>query len=77
MSRLIRILGLSTVAPPPIPLPDLASSHAQFAEVQLVLAHGLLTLQDSGRFGNDDDVSGTEADNAAERLLRSFQQAQR
>ena len=75
--RLTQVLGLSPVTSPPIPTPDVAPTNTQYPDIQLVLGRGLMTLQDSGVFGISDDVSGQDAIRAAERLLRSFQQAQR
>lgn len=77
MARLIRLLGLSATDAPPLSAPDLASTNAQYADVQLVVGYGLMKLQDEGYFNVAGKLSGQEAVDAAERLLRSFQQAQR
>ena len=77
LARLIRVLGMSPVDGAPIPTPDVASTNTQYADIQLVVGRGLMMLQDSGEFGIFDNVSGQDAVRAAERLLRTFQQAQR
>jgi tetratricopeptide (TPR) repeat protein len=77
LARLIQILGLPPVTSAPIPTPDVAETNTQYSDIQLVLGRSLMTLQDSGEFGVSDDVSGKDAIQAVERLLRSFQQAQR
>ena len=77
LARLIHILGLSPATNPPVLTPDVAQTNPQYSDIQLVLGRGLMTTQDSGAFGISDDISGQDAVHAAERLLRSFQQAQR
>lgn len=77
LARLVDVLGLPAVTAPPIPTPDVASTNTQYPDIQLVLGRGLMALQDSGQFGISDYISGRDAISAAERLLRSFQQAQR
>ncbi len=77
LARLVQALGLSQIDLPPIPTPDVAPTNTQYADIQLVLGRGLMALQDSGVFGVFDNVSGQDAVRAAERLLRTFQQAQR
>jgi tetratricopeptide (TPR) repeat protein len=77
LARLIQVLGLPTTDIPQIPMSDVASTNTQYADIQLVLGRGLMTLQDSGAFGISDNISGQDAIRAAERLLRTFQQAQR
>jgi tetratricopeptide (TPR) repeat protein len=77
LARLIHILGLSPTNNPPILTPDVARTNPQYSDIQLVLGRGLMSTQDSGAFGISDDISGQDAVHAAERLLRSFQQAQR
>jgi tetratricopeptide (TPR) repeat protein len=77
LARLIRLLSLSPSSAPPVPAPDLAPANAQYPEVQLVLGHGVMMLEDSGSFNAAGVVSGQEAVRAAERLLHVFQQAQR
>jgi hypothetical protein len=77
LARLIRVLGAPRVDAAPIPTPDVPSTSTQYGDIQLVLGRGLMTLQNSGTFGISDYVSGQDTIRAAERLLRSFQQAQR
>lgn len=77
VARLIEILSLPPVTSTPIPTPDVAPTNTQYSDIQLVVGRGLMTLQDSGEFGVSDNLSGQDAIRAAERLLRSFQQAQR
>lgn len=76
-ARLIRLLGLSPSTAPPVAAPDLDPANAQYPEVQLVLGHGVMTLEDSGSFNVSGEVSGQVAVRSAERLLRTFQQVQR
>ena len=76
LARLIRLLSLSPSAAPPVSAPDVAPANTLYADVHLVLGYGLMALQDSGGFGVSDDLSGGDAVRAAERLLRTFQQAQ-
>jgi len=75
MSRLMRVLGMSAGASQPIPASDLDPASAIYPEVQMVLSSGVMTLSDSGSFSVSGQVSGREAVNAAERVLRVFQQA--
>ncbi len=74
LARLMRVLGLSKTAAPPIAAPDLDPASATYTEVQMVLSSGVMALANSGSFSISGDVSGKEAVNAAERLLRLFQQ---
>jgi len=76
-ARLIRLLRLSQAATQPISAPDLQPTDALYAEAQLVLSSGVMTLQDSGQFNVSGPVSGGEAVRTAERLLRVFQQVSR
>jgi tetratricopeptide (TPR) repeat protein len=77
LARLSRLLSVSPASVRPIAAPDLAPTNAQYAEVQLVLGSGLMTLEDSGRFNVGGLVSGREAVRSADQLLRTFQQVQR
>jgi hypothetical protein len=77
LARLVEVLGLPAVTASPIPTPDVASTNTQYPDIRLVLGRGLMPLQDSGRFGILDYISGQDAISAVERLFRSFQQAQR
>jgi tetratricopeptide (TPR) repeat protein len=74
MSRLMRVLGMSAGTSQPIPASDLDPASAIYPEVQMVLSSGVMTLSDSGSFSVSGQVSGREAVNAAERVLRVFQQ---
>ena len=47
----------------------MAPSNALHEEIQLVLGHGLMTLDDAGNFRLDGNVSGEETVRAVERLL--------
>jgi len=76
LARVIRMLGLSPSSAAPIATPDVAPTNTQYADIQLVLSFGLMSVQDSGNFDVSGDVSGREAVHAADRLLRTFQQAQ-
>jgi hypothetical protein len=76
LARLIRMLGLSPSSAPPVVTLDVAPTNTQYADIQLVLGFGLMSVQDSGNFDVSGDVSGQEAVHAADRLLRTFQQAQ-
>ena len=75
MARLIRLLGLAANDVPPLSAPDVAPSNALYRDIQLAVGYSLMALQDSGSFSVSGQVSGQEAVNSAERLLRSFQQA--
>jgi tetratricopeptide (TPR) repeat protein len=76
MSRLMRMVGVSAGTSQPISATDLDPASAIYPEVQMVLSSGVMTLSDSGSFSVSGQVSGSEAVNAAERVLRVFQQAQ-
>jgi len=76
LARLIRMLGLSADSAAPVDTPDVAPTNTQYADIQLVLGFSLMSVQDSGNFDVSGDVSGREAVHAADRLLRTFQQAQ-
>lgn len=70
ISRLVRLLSVSPSTAPPIPVSDLDSGNAIYPEIQLVLGHGLMTLDSAGTFGINGELSGEEAVPAVERLLR-------
>ena len=76
-SRLSRLLNLAPSTAPPTAAPDLAPSNAQYADIELVLGHGVMTLEDSGSFNVNGVVSGRDAVRSAERLLRAYQQGLR
>jgi hypothetical protein len=48
-----------------------------YPEVRLVLGYGVMSLEDSGSFNVSGDVTGGQAVQSAEQLLRIFQQVQR
>jgi tetratricopeptide (TPR) repeat protein len=76
LARLIRMLGLSPPSAAPTDTPDVAPTNTQYADIQLVLGYALMNVQDSGNFDVSGDVSGRQAVDAADRLMRTFQQAQ-
>jgi hypothetical protein len=69
LARLSRLLGLSENGAPLIPTRDLASSNALYRDIQLVLSHSLMSLDDAGNFKIDEHISGKDAVNAVEQLL--------
>ncbi|HEY2384704.1 MAG TPA: S-layer homology domain-containing protein [Terriglobia bacterium] len=75
LARLIRLLGVSQPAAQPIAAPDLDPANALYPEAQLVVASGVMTLQDSGSFNVSGVVPGREAVKSTERLFHIFQQA--
>jgi tetratricopeptide (TPR) repeat protein len=77
MARVMRLLRVSQATSASIPAPDLQPADALYPEAQLVLGSGVMMVQDSGQFNVSGPVSGREAVNTAERLLRVFQQAPR
>jgi hypothetical protein len=74
IARLMRILGISAATSRPVPASDLDPGSAIYPEVQLVLSSGVMSLADTGSFSVSGDISGREAVNSAERVLRVFQQ---
>jgi hypothetical protein len=70
MSRLIRLLGVASADTPPIPVPDVNPGDALYGDIQLVVASGLVSLEDAGSFNVGRKVSGEEAVRAVDRLLR-------
>jgi len=70
MGRLARMLGVSQQEHQPITAPDLVPGSALYRELQLVLGYGLLSLDNAGYFNISAPVSGEEAVNTAEKLLR-------
>jgi S-layer family protein len=69
LARVIRLLRVSTNDAPPVPVSDVASGDAIYRDVQLVLSHGLMALDDAGNFRLDGKVSGEETVRAVEKLL--------
>jgi hypothetical protein len=77
LARLSRLIGMPASAASSVGPPDVASTNTLYPDLQLVLASGLLTLQDSGSFEVAGLVTGRQAVRSVDQLLRSFQQAQR
>ncbi len=77
LARLIRLLGLPTGSGAPVATPDVAPTNARYADIQLVLGYGLMTLPDPDGFNVSANLSGREAVRAVDKLLRAFQQTQR
>jgi len=77
LARLSRLLAVSAPATSSNDLQDVASTNTMYTDVQLVLGSGIMTLQDSGSFEVSGVVSGQQAVRSMDRLVRSFQQAQR
>jgi tetratricopeptide (TPR) repeat protein len=77
LARLSRLLEVSGSQSSSNPVPDVAETNAMFADIQLVLGHGLMGLADSGSFNVFGPVSGPQAVRSLDRLLRIFQQIQR
>jgi hypothetical protein len=73
LSRLVRMLGVSQQDAAPITAPDLVPGSPLYRELQLVVGYGLLSLDNSGNFSVSAPVSGEEAVNTAEKLLRLLQ----
>lgn len=69
LARLINRLGISTPAVPPIPLADVAASNARYREIQRVLAHNLMSLDDNGNFNVSGTISGADAITAITKVL--------
>jgi tetratricopeptide (TPR) repeat protein len=69
LARLINRLGISALAVPPIPLADVAASNARYREIQGILAHNLMSLDDNGNFNVNGNISGAEAVAAITKVL--------
>ena len=69
LSRMISLLSISPNSAPPIPLTDVVPSTTLYSEIQLVVGHGLMSLDDGGNFNLNGNVSGKEAVSAVEHLL--------
>jgi tetratricopeptide (TPR) repeat protein len=78
LARLGRLLRVTPSSGQPAQLspPDVTASHALYAEIQQVLDSGVMTL-DSGKFNVTGRVSGRQAVESVDRLMRIFQQGQR
>ena len=77
LARLSGLLSVPAGQASSNPVPDVAPTHAMYADIQLVLGYSLMTLEDSGSFNVSGSISGRQAVSSAERLLRTFQQVQR
>ena len=69
LSRMISLLSISPNSAPPIPLTDVVPSTTLYSEIQLIVGHGLMSLDDGGNFNLNGNVSGKEAVSAVEHLL--------
>jgi tetratricopeptide (TPR) repeat protein len=76
-ARLSRLIRVSADQAKPVSAPDVAETNAMYPEVRLVLGYGVMSLEDSGSFNVSGDVTGGQAVQSAEQLLRIFQQVQR
>jgi len=70
IARLTRVLGVSQTSQAPITPLDVVPGSTLFVELQPVLGSGLLSLDNAGNFNVGAKVSGKEAVNTAEKLLR-------
>jgi hypothetical protein len=77
LARLSRLLAVSAPSTSSNDLQDVASTNAMYTDVQLVLGSGMMTLEGSGTFNVSGQVSGRQAVQSVDRLLRIFQQVQR
>jgi hypothetical protein len=68
-ARLARLLGLAGGSAPGIPLSDVAVTSVLYGDIQLVLEHGLMVLDDAGRFNPNSGVPGAMVVGAIEQLL--------
>lgn len=68
LARLITRLNLPTSSAPPVPLADVGSGNRRYRDIQQVLAHGLMTLDDNGNFNVNGNVSGEEAVRAVRQM---------
>jgi tetratricopeptide (TPR) repeat protein len=77
LARLSRLLAVSAPSISSNDLQDVASTNTMYTDVQLVLGSGMMTLEGSGAFNVTGQVSGRQAVQSVDRLLRIFQQVQR
>ena len=73
IARLARLLGVSPAIGPRVDPSDVVPDSALYLELQPVLGYGLMTLDDAGNFKVGAALSGEEAVNIAEKLLRLLQ----
>jgi tetratricopeptide (TPR) repeat protein len=69
LARLARLLSISMPNAPPVPTTDVDSNNALYREVQVVVTHGLMTLDETGSFNISSQVSGENGVRSLERLL--------
>jgi tetratricopeptide (TPR) repeat protein len=77
LARLARLIGVPASPASAGSASDVAESNALYPEIRTVLGHSIMALEESGSFNAIGHVSGRQAVNSAERLLRIFQQGQR
>jgi tetratricopeptide (TPR) repeat protein len=73
IARLTRLLGVSADTTPPIRPVDVVPGSPLARELQPVLGFGLMDLDNAGNFNVGASLSGGEAVNIAEKLLRLLQ----
>jgi tetratricopeptide (TPR) repeat protein len=73
IARLARILGVTPATAPPIGPSDVVLGSTLYLELQPVLGYSLMTLDNAGNFNVGASLSGEEAVNTAEKLLRLLQ----
>jgi len=76
-ARLARLLSVPENSASSTTPQDVTPTSALYGDIKLVLGYGILGLEDSGSFNVSGEVSGRQAVQSADRLLRTFQQAQR
>jgi tetratricopeptide (TPR) repeat protein len=69
LARMTRLLRLPAPPAPAVPLTDIGPRNALYRDVQLVLAMGLMQIDDSGAFASGQPVSGEKAVGSVEQLL--------
>jgi len=69
LARMTRFLRLPPPAAPAVPLTDIGPRNALYRDVQLVVAMGLMQIDDSGAFASGRPVSGESAVAGVEQLL--------
>jgi tetratricopeptide (TPR) repeat protein len=69
LARLTRLIRLSVPQAPPIPTSDVGPRNTFYRDVQLVLALGLMQIDDNGTFSVNGPVAGGSAVRSVEQLL--------
>ena len=69
LARMARLLRLPAPPAPAVTLTDIGPRNALYSDVQLVLALGLMQIDDSGAFASGRPVSGESAVRSVEQLL--------